>query len=223
MVALVAIVPLYLVIARIVRDAPLHRPHAALDDAIALSPTWSIVYGSLFLAALLPGFVVHEAELLRRTILAYLAVWLVSYAVFLGYPTAAPAHADVAGRGFARWGLRTIYGADVPFNCLPSLHVAQCLVAAFACHRVHRGVGWVAVAWAALVALSTLFTKQHYAWDVATGALLGVVTCVILFRGHARETIPIDQRRVAPLLAAAAFATYGIMLAALWALYALGS
>ena len=56
-----------------------------------------------------------------------------------------------------------------------SLHVAQCFIAALVCHRVHRGAGAVAGVWAFLVALSTLFTKQHYVVDVLGGILLAGV------------------------------------------------
>src|SRR5437868_7731918 len=106
-----------------------------------------------------------EPEHLRRTFAAYLAVWLTAYAIFLLYPTAAPRPQNVVGDGFAAWASRFLYEADPPYNCFPSLHVAHSFVSALTCYAVHRRVGMIATGAAALVALSTLFTKQHYVVD----------------------------------------------------------
>lgn len=191
----------------------------AWDRELPAAPAWSVVYGSLFLAALLPAFIIHQQELLRRTILAFVRVWLVSFAFFLAYPTLGPPR-RVAGDGFFAWALRAIYASDVRHNCFPSLHVAQCFVAAFACGRVHRGVGAAAVAWACLVGLSTLFTKQHYVLDVVSGALLACIAYVILLRGYPREAVPERDRRLAPALALVAVGIYGLGVAGLWLVFA---
>lgn len=221
MVLLFALIPLYLFIGNLFPDRPLNVPELALDRAIPLQPAWSVVYGSLFLAALLPVFVVHRQELVRRTILAFLMAWLVSYAVFLAYPTVSSRPEVVAGDGFSSWALRQIYDSDVPYNCFPSLHVAQCFLAALACHRVHRGVGIAAAVWASFVALSTLFTKQHYVLDVLGGMVLAYVAYRVFLRSYPREDIPERERRLAPALALGAVGIYGVVVAGLWLIYAL--
>lgn len=221
MVLLFAIVPFYIFIGDLFPDRPLHVPELALDRAIPLQPAWSVVYGSLLLAALLPVFVLHRQELVRRTILAFLMAWLVSYAVFLAYPTVSSRPQVVPGDGFSSWALRQIYDADVQYNCFPSLHVAQCFLAALACHRVHRGVGIAAGVWASFVALSTLFTKQHYVLDVLGGMVLAYVAYRVFLRSHPRETIPERERRLAPAFALVATGMYGLIVAGLWVIYAL--
>jgi len=188
-----------------------------------LEPAWSLVYGSLFLAALLPVFVVHQQELIRRVILAFLAVWLCGYAIFLAYPTIAPDHGKIAESGFFAAALLLIYASDVPYNCFPSLHVAQCFLAALSCGRVHRGVGLVTGLWACLVGLSTLYTKQHYVVDVIAGALLAYAAYWLFLRGYPRNAIPAPERRLAPLLALAAFAVYGLFVLGAWLVYLFGS
>ena len=45
-----------------------------------------MVYGSLFVAIFLPVSVVHQQELIRRTVLAYLFTWLLAFACFLADP-----------------------------------------------------------------------------------------------------------------------------------------
>lgn len=219
MVMLFAIIPFYLYIGVLTRGRMTHVPELALDRVVPMESSWSLIYLSLFLAALLPVFVVHQQELVRRTIAAFLAIWLAGYACFLAYPTAAPQHAKVIGDGFSAWALRTIHSSDVPYNCFPSLHVAQCFLAALACDRVHRGVGAVALVWASLVGLATLFTKQHYVADVIAGVFLAYAAYLVFLRAYPRQATPESERRIAPLLALGAVGAYGIMIAIMWLAY----
>jgi membrane-associated phospholipid phosphatase len=222
MVVLFAIIPVYIFIGEaLMPGRTLHVPELALDRVVPVRAAWSVIYGSLFLAALLPVFVVHRQELIRRTILAFLMVWLFSYACFLAYPTIGPRPAVVAGDDFFAWALRVIYSSDVRYNCLPSLHVAQCFLAALACYRVHRGVGAVALVWAFLVGISTLYTKQHYVLDVIAGIILACVAYVMFLRGYPREDVPERERRLAPALALGAVGIYALIVAGLWFVYAL--
>ena len=222
MVALALTIPFYLYIAAVVQGAPAHAPALELDRMIPVQAAWAPVYVSLFLAALLPAFVLHQPELIERTVRAYLAAWLVAYAFFLLYPTLSPRPATAAGDGFLVWMLQTIWASDVRYNCFPSLHVAQCFIAAFACQRVHQGVGRCAFAWAAAVGLSTLFTKQHYVVDVLGGFALACVAYVVFIRSYPRDAVPADQRRLAPTLAAGAVGVYVLMLGGMWIAYAVG-
>ena len=201
MVALVLLVPLYVFIPQLATKAP-SVPALSLDYGIPLQPAWVLAYGPLYLfLILLPVFVVRQDELIRRTVLAYLAVWIASYVSFFFYPTVAPRLDDaVIGNGFVAWGLRFLYSADPPYNCFPSLHVAHSFVSALSSYRVHRGVGIGAAACAFVVGLSTLFTKQHYILDVVAGIVLAFLAYVLFLRKAAREDIAALDRRVAPAL-----------------------
>lgn len=222
MVALVAMVPLYLFIGRPAPGRVHHAPAIALDSAIPLQPAWSPVYGALyaFLIAL-PVFLVREEEHLRRTVRAYLAVWIGAYLVFLVYPTVAPRPASVGGTGFGAWGLRLLYDMDPPYNCFPSLHVAHSFVSALTCLRIHRGVGVAALAAACLVALSTLFTRQHYVLDVIAGAFMAVAAFAYFIRPQPGDAVPAVDRQVAPIFAWGILAASGLGLAGWWIVYRL--
>ena len=111
------------------RGRPQYVPELALDRIVPLKPGWALVCGSLYLfLILLPVFVVRQQEHIRRTVLAYLLVWIAAYICFLVYPTKAPRPVGVPGEGFMAWGLRFLYQADPPYNCFPSLHVAHSFV-----------------------------------------------------------------------------------------------
>jgi len=86
---------------------------------------------------------------------------------------------------------------------------------------VHRGVGLAAVLWASLVALSTVFTKQHYVADVIAGIFLAGVAWVVFLRNCPRVAIPELDRRAAPLLMLGLIGIYGLVVAGLWVAYLL--
>jgi len=64
---------------------------------------------------------------------------------------------------------------DQPFNLAPSLHAAFTVIlsAKYAAH-INGLPRALLLTWFALVGLSTLTTYQHHAFDLVTGALLGI-------------------------------------------------
>lgn len=220
MVVLVGMVPLYLVIADRARAGVAYTPVMAWDYLLPLLPTWALVYGSLYaFLIVLPVLVVQQHELIRRTVWAYLTVWSLAYLGFLLYPTVAPRPETVTGDGFAAWGLRFLYDADPPYNCFPSLHVAYSFVSVLACRKVHRTLGTVAMTCAVLVALSTLFTRQHYIADVIGGTLLAAAANWAFLSGYRSERTPEAERRVAPLLAVCLGGLIAFGVAGFWMLH----
>jgi membrane-associated phospholipid phosphatase len=220
--ALMLLVPCYLVIAVVTRDRVLHLPELALDRLVPLQPAWAVVYLSYLVFPFLPVLVIRQEEQIRRTFLAWLMVWVAGYACFLLYPTALPRPTGGIGEGFFAWFLRGVYEADPPRNCLPSLHVATVFVAALSIRRVHRVVGVAALVWASLIALSTLFTKQHYVADVITGTLLAVAACAVFLRRGPVGPLSESDRRGAPFLLLGLGGIYGLVVAGLWVAYRLG-
>lgn len=220
MVLLVLLVPFYLVIAGRARSGTAYAPELALDRLIPVVPAWALVYGALYgFLILLPVLVLQQRELISRAVWAYITVWVVSYVCFLIYPTIAPRPDKVMGDGFGVWGLRFLYDSDPPYNCFPSIHVAHSFVSALACYRVHRGLGLLATACATLVAISTLFTKQHYVADVIGGVFLACVAYWIFLRGYSRANVPDVERRVAPMFALCVAGIMTIGVACFWVLY----
>ena len=223
MAALFLLVPCYIFIGDLITPfRTLHAPELPLDRLMPLKPVWSVVYGSLFLFVIMPLLVVRQKEQIRRTILAYLMVWIVGYVFFLVYPTVAPRPAEVIGEGFFAWVLRIIYTADPPYNCFPSLHVAHSFVSALSCYRVSRGAGLATGLWASLIAVSTVYTKQHYVADVIAGIFLACVAYVVFLRSYPRDAVPELDRRLAPVLVLGCIGVYALVVACFWVAYKMG-
>jgi membrane-associated phospholipid phosphatase len=218
----VSLLPLYFVIAILTRDRPAHLPALPLDRALPVQPEWMLVYGSLYLfMVVLPLLVVRDPALFRRALQGYLAVMIVAYVGFVLYPSTLPRPGELPGSGFAAWSLRLLYTLDPPYNCFPSLHVAYSFVSALTCYRVHRGVGIAAVLWAALIGISTLYTKQHYVADVVAGTLMGWIAYVVFLRPYPRSAVTERDRRRAPWRALAVIGVFAVMVAGFWAAFQL--
>ncbi|HYN81872.1 MAG TPA: phosphatase PAP2 family protein [Gemmatimonadaceae bacterium] len=214
--ALALIMPGYHVIVAINRGRTAFMPELALDRAIPVDPVWMLAYGSVWIFAFLPVFVVRQPALTRRAMLAFLTVFGAAYVGFLAYPTVLP-RAETVGEGFFATSLEVVYSLDPPYNCFPSLHVAWAFVAALTCYRVHRGVGIVALFWAAIIGVSTLYTKQHYVVDVIAGIIIAYAAYLLFLRGYPRAAIAEADRRLAPRRAFRAVWLYSGIVAFLWA------
>ena len=216
----VSLAPMYFVIGEMTRNRTTYVPEIALDRAVPVEPAWMLVYASLYIFVIvLPVLVARQRELFRRGLQGYLTVMLIAYAGFLLFPTAGPRPDEVAGDGFGAWSLRLLYDIDPRYNCFPSLHVAYSFVAALTCWRVNRGVGIAAAVWAALIGVSTLYTKQHYVADVIVGALSAYAPYLLFLRKYPRETVLEIDRRRAPSRALTAAAIYVFMVVCFWVAY----
>lgn len=223
MVFLVALVPFYIFIPVLLPPRTRHFPELALDRALPLLPSWALIYGALYLFLIVfPILAIRDEEHIRRTVSAYLFVWIVAYVFFILYPTQAPRPARFAGEGFAVWGLYMLYSSDPPYNCFPSLHVAHSFVSALTVFRLHRKLGIGAILAATLVALSTLFTKQHYVLDALAGVLLAFVACVIFLRAYPRDRVPALDCQAAPAMAIFVAALSVLFAVGYWLLYLIG-
>ena len=74
---------------------------------------------------------------------------------------------------------------------------------------------------ASLVAISTLFTKQHYVADLIAGILLALAAYAVFLRGYSRASVPELDRRLAPVLALSVGGIVGLGVACFWAAYQL--
>ena len=179
----VFLIPMYFVIGQLTASRPHYQPYTWLDHAMPLWPAWIFVYATLYVCAfVVPILVVRGRPLIAQTLRGYLFVILVSYAIFWVYPTVAPRVDNPSANGIAERALQLFYDIDQPYGCFPSLHVAYSVVGAFACYRMHQTLGRGMLAWSVLIAVSTIYTKQHFAVDAVAGGVLGIAGCAVFLR-----------------------------------------
>jgi len=103
---------------------------------------------------------------------------LITGLVNLIFPTRAP-RAYIYGKNVFSRLIKWHYSLNRPLTAFPSLHVAHaiCLTIFFVMEVPELTAFWIALP--VLIALSTLFTKEHYVLDVVGGIVLGLAVPVV--------------------------------------------
>ena len=144
-----------------------------LDNALPLVPLFVIPYVSLepIIYFSLIVFLIFRTRIFQSAALSLILAMLVSYAVYLVAQTEVIRPA-VTGTDLLSRMVANVYAGDNPYNDFPSLHTSLSTIIAIHWWRTDRRPGVVVAAWTALIVASTVFVKQHYVADVASGLLL---------------------------------------------------
>jgi membrane-associated phospholipid phosphatase len=153
------------------------------DAALPFLPWMVLPYmtsGPLFvLSFLLASSRAELSALSRRVAFATVAACL----VFASFPLRFAFDRPAVDAALPAWLFAQLTAMDQPYNQLPSLHVAYCVIFWPALSSAGRRAGQarsalpraLLAAWLLLVAAATVFTYQHHLADVAGGALLGLL------------------------------------------------
>jgi membrane-associated phospholipid phosphatase len=148
-----------------------------LDQYVPLWPIWMVPY----LLAIVWWFVAGTWAFLAmedRLFVAFVSSWilacLIGYCFFILYPTYMVRPA-VTTDGWAASLVQHVYTNDRTYNAFPSMHLWVSVTITLYMGRWKPK--WRVLLWAAtiVVALSTLFTGQHWILDVVGGTLLAVL------------------------------------------------
>jgi len=165
-----------------VPHAVVHMMNLPIDAQIPRFPIFAIPY--LMYLPWLWGtlaYAWYKNLSFKQLAISYMVVDLVAFTCYLTYQTYIQ-RPPLIVHDFQSSVLQFIYSHDLPYSAFPSLHSAMSAVIAtyFVCRR--SKYAWAAVGMAALIVVSTLFTKQHVIVDAISGVTLGVVATWIVFR-----------------------------------------
>ncbi len=163
--------------------------HAALafESHIPFLPWMVVPYMSSGLIYCAAFWCVPARDQVRVLSQRLLLATVLAGIVFVLYPLQFSWPRPPLERGIAAALFNLLTTLDQPYNQLPSLHVAYCLI--FWQSLRSMTAGWrriLLAAWLVVTALATLFTYQHHVVDVVAGLLLGLI-CVRLIRPGRRE------------------------------------
>ncbi len=167
--------------------------HVALvfDAHIPFLPWMVVPYlssGLFFVAAF---FVVRSRDDLRVLSQRLLTATVLAGLVFVLYPL----RFSLPRPPIDTPWLASLFGllgqVDAPYNQLPSLHVAYCVVLWVALRSLptHVPLRALLAAWLALTAVATLFTYQHHLLDVVAGLALGLCCVAVIRPGRAEPNV----------------------------------
>ncbi|MFL0248226.1 phosphatase PAP2 family protein [Candidatus Clostridium stratigraminis] len=107
------------------------------------------------------------------TITAYLLGLIASYITFYFFQTTVP-RPEVIGSDILSKIIQSIYRADKPYNCFPSIHVltSYLMIKAMMTSSARNKINLVIIGSSSvLIIISTLFIKQHVILDVFSGVI----------------------------------------------------
>jgi len=155
---------------------PLSRPRQLrlpIDDAIPYAPRWVWIYSCLYYPVIVYiNFVTTSSRHFLYLAMSYVVLLLFQMTFFVLFPVATPAEwrRCPAARSQSERFLAFVQKFDAPSNSFPSMHTS---VATLTALHLFPQLGVWAFGFPALIALSCLFTKQHYVLDLPAGAALG--------------------------------------------------
>jgi membrane-associated phospholipid phosphatase len=154
---------------------PVRELRLPLDDRIPFQPAWVWIYGFLYWPGVLyTNWVLRSSREFVYLALSFLGLLAMQMAFFVLFPVETPAswRALNGGRTWSERFLAFVQRIDARGNSFPSMHTS---VATLTALYLQPHVGAWAFAFPVLIALSCLFTKQHYVVDLPAGAALGVL------------------------------------------------
>jgi membrane-associated phospholipid phosphatase len=150
-----------------------------IDRWISLKPGWIWIYSGLYYPVIvLTVFTFQDFREFNYVTINFFFLMTMHMVFFVFYPVVTP----ISWRNLSHLPqtlsvrfLKYIHHMDKNSNCFPSMHVSVAVLISF--HLLHRlpMLGYWVWSFPVLISLSTLFTKQHFVYDVISGAILGCV------------------------------------------------
>jgi membrane-associated phospholipid phosphatase len=157
---------------------PALLPLSPLDRAVPFLPWTLWPYMVLFVSDVVLPLSLRDRRVFRDVVLAYVVAILCNVVLWNLYPTTYPRPDPPLGPSITDASFRIMMAVDSPNVCFPSGHITIPAVGCWGLAREHPR--WRTAIWAvfALLSLTVLSTKQHYAVDILGGfgtALVGIV------------------------------------------------
>ncbi|OGQ79918.1 MAG: hypothetical protein A3F90_01285 [Deltaproteobacteria bacterium RIFCSPLOWO2_12_FULL_60_19] len=147
-----------------------------MDEWIPYRPNWVWIYSFLYYPVILYiNWVVESPGQFTRIAVSYMLLLGLQMAFFVAFPVVTPVswRSKNGRRNYSERFLAFVQKFDASSNSFPSMHVSVAMLTAL---HIYPRVGPWAAAFPVLIALSCLFTKQHYLIDIPAGAALGWFT-----------------------------------------------
>jgi hypothetical protein len=154
---------------------PVRTFHFSWDEKIPFVAGWSWIYSFLYYPAiLLLNWLVQDSTQFTLTAFSFMLLLVMQMVAFYFFPVATPAHwrSFNKGQSLSERFLLFVQKFDQSTNCFPSMHVSVAMLTAL--HALPT-FGPVVYVFPLLIAISCIFTKQHYLIDLPFGAALGAL------------------------------------------------
>ena len=155
---------------------PLAQPRElklSIDERIPYWPGWVWIYSFIYYPLILVlNLAVESPRQFTHVATSFMLLLALQMAFFVLFPVTTPERwrAFNTRRSASERFLAFVQRFDARSNSFPSMHTSVAMLTAL---HLQPHLGVAAFAFPALIALSCLFTKQHYVVDLPAGAALG--------------------------------------------------
>jgi hypothetical protein len=174
----------YITLQRIHFFQATEMPLTFVDRAIPFIPVAVWIYLSIYALMPIGPFLMNNREQICRYSFGVVAISAFAVVIFFFWPTICSRPMALAGDPL----YRALISIDSPYHAFPSLHAAFAVYSCLCVIDVGRALGWTrryeigVVAWATLILVATLLTRQHVLVDIAAGSALGFAAYQICVR-----------------------------------------
>jgi membrane-associated phospholipid phosphatase len=153
-----------------------------LDQQIPYVPLFALVYFSTYIFVVQPFFILSNGRQFYWMLTSFVSISVLSSLIHATVPSKIERVELVTAGGLSGLMLGLFQKTCKPYGNFPSMHVGLS-VPVVAVNFMVGGpvIGSFVLIWAILIALSTLFTKQHYLLDVLAGFMGGLVISATIF------------------------------------------
>lgn len=153
-----------------------------LDRKTPYVPLFALAYFSTYIFVVQPFFILSNARQFYWMLTSFVSISVISSLIHATVPSKIERVEQVTTGGLSGWMLGLFQKTCKPYGNFPSMHVGLS-VPVVAANFMAGGpiIGGIMFIWAALIAVSTLYTKQHYILDVLAGVVGGLVISVLVF------------------------------------------
>jgi membrane-associated phospholipid phosphatase len=153
-----------------------------IDRKTPYLPLFALIYFSTYPFVLQPFIILSDARQFYWMVACFASISIFSSLIHATVPSKIERVEQVTTGGVSGWMLTRFQQTCKPYGNFPSMHVGLSVPVVVANFMVAGPVmGSMALIWAVLIALSTLFTKQHYVLDVLAGLLGGMLIFALTF------------------------------------------
>ena len=143
-----------------------------IDDVIPYRPNWVWIYSFLYYPVILfLNWSVESTRQFNYVALSFVALLMAQMVFFVFFPVVTPVDwRHTQGPSRSERFLQFVQSMDARSNSFPSMHMS---VATLTALHLYARLGIWSFVFPLLIALSCLFTKQHYVVDLPAGVVLG--------------------------------------------------
>src|SRR3990172_5808296 len=148
------------------------------DGWFGYHSSWVFVYTGLYfvgVAVLLLNL--QDFEQLAYVLLANFLLFIVHVPFFVWFPVATPPawRRPARRQGWSEKILQIVQRIDERSNSFPSFHVSSAMLYALLAQKIIPDLWPFVLAFPLLIALSTLYVKQHFVLDALAGLTVGLI------------------------------------------------